>query len=509
MRGCRHIALAGAAALMLASCGGDQGPAADFFVSSGPNAQMDAMQAFEQAQDGDTIFFSCGFFAMSETLRLNDVDDVTIQGCGKNRTVISFRGSGQPTGLLTVRTDGIEIRDLTVSDVPGDAIRVENSDGVRIIDTRAMWSTADGSAELTRQTLRTIDPDNFKEALKINCPDFGESFPYTLSDEHGRYGIYPTDSENVLIASSSSVGSSDAGIYVGQTEDSIVRGSRAAYNVGGLEIENTNRADVFDNVAECNTLGILIFNLENRPFYGDQIRVFDNQVRNNNFPNVATEGPAIITQAERGNGILLFAVDRVELFDNEIRDHVLSSVSLIASTLLQDLSNIENKLDPWTEGIHIHDNVMRNGGNNPDTSRPLSTAIANNNDGTGAHVIWQGETDSLNSDCSKSDLGFGRKFAQGFFDDWGQPQFRTRTDEPPCRYNAWKFDDQGNRKKPKAWICIEDNDTDAQQQQAPLFFNLQNSVGESDPDNDVTPHRCTERFDETLAPLPEARLEFD
>ena len=57
------------------------------------------------------------------------------------------------------------------------------------------------------------------------------------------------------------IGASDAGIYVGQSANVVVRRNRAEWNVAGIEIENTVDAHVYENVATNNTGGILVFNL--------------------------------------------------------------------------------------------------------------------------------------------------------------------------------------------------------------------------------------------------------
>ena len=48
---------------------------------------------------------------------------------------------------------------------------------------------------------------------------------------------------------------------VGQSNDVIIKNSEALFNVAGFEIENTDDADVHDNVAHCNTGGFLTFDL--------------------------------------------------------------------------------------------------------------------------------------------------------------------------------------------------------------------------------------------------------
>ena len=92
---------------------------------------------------------------------------------------------------------------------------------------------------------------------------------------NGAYGFYPVESEDVLIDGCVAIGASDAGIYVGQSKNIIVRNSIAQYNVAGIEIENSYYADVYDNLASHNTGGILIFDLPDLPQQGGHhIRVF-------------------------------------------------------------------------------------------------------------------------------------------------------------------------------------------------------------------------------------------
>src|SRR3546814_974481 len=50
-------------------------------------------------------------------------------------------------------------------------------------------------------------------------------------------------------------GASDAGIYVGQSKNVVVRDSIAKENVAGIEIENCYDADVHDNIAVQNSGG--------------------------------------------------------------------------------------------------------------------------------------------------------------------------------------------------------------------------------------------------------------
>src|SRR5690606_9987860 len=112
---------------------------------------------------------------------------------------------------------------------------------------------------------------------------------------------------------------SDAGIYVGQSRNIIVRNNRVEENVAGIEIENSTGADVYGNVATGNTGGILVFNLPGLPVFGARTRVHDNLLEANNEPNFAPAGNIVAT-VPTGTGVFILANDQVEVFGNVLRN---------------------------------------------------------------------------------------------------------------------------------------------------------------------------------------------
>src|SRR3546814_16264142 len=88
-------------------------------------------------------------------------------------------------------------------------------------------------------------------------------FPTTTLIRSGRDGIYPKSTENIMIGNAISIGASDAGIYVGQTNSAIIRNSLSRYNVFGFEIENVRGGEFDGNPAECNTCGFLTSAIDN------------------------------------------------------------------------------------------------------------------------------------------------------------------------------------------------------------------------------------------------------
>jgi parallel beta-helix repeat protein len=184
--------------------------------------------------------------------------------------------------------------------------------------------------------------------------------------ENGAYGIYPVQTENTLIDGVVAIGASDAGIYVGQSRNVVVRNSRAERNVAGIEIENTVDADVYDNIATGNTGGVLVFNMPNLPQEGRVTRVFRNKIEGNNHKNFGHKGTPVAS-IPAGSGVVINSHDDVEVFDNDIGNHKTANVIISSyfSTGYSDLSTTET-FDPYPEGIHIHGNRFGPGGESPD-----------------------------------------------------------------------------------------------------------------------------------------------
>ena len=267
-----------------------------------------------------------GTHSFTRSLSLN-VPGVTIRGAGMNQSVLSFANQVQGAEGLLVTANDFVIEDLAIEDTIGDALKINESTNVTIRRVRTEWT---------------------------NGPD----------PENGAYGIYPVQSRNILIDGSVAIGAADAGIYVGQSSQIIVRNSRAEYNVAGIEIENSTYADVYENVATNNTGGILVFDLPNLEVQGGQsTRVFNNEIFRNNTENFAPEG-AIVGNVPPGTGLLILANDNIEVFDNQFWDN--GNVNLMIYSYTLGGRTIEDpNYDPYPERIYIHDNEFRGGGTSP------------------------------------------------------------------------------------------------------------------------------------------------
>ena len=321
----------------------------DWKIEPSPVAQDEIQEALILAEPGDTVLLSKGIYKLNHGLSL-DVDNVSIKGAGMYETILDF--SGQETGAqgLLITSDNVLMQDFAVENAKGDAIKSKGVKNISFIKVRTEWT---------------------------NGPD----------SKNGAYGLYPVESIGVLIDGCVAIGASDAGVYVGQSEQIIVRNTRAEYNVAGIEIENSYHADVYNNIATNNTGGILIFDLPNLPKQGGKfVRVFQNKSFNNNTENFAPEGN-IVGLVPSGTGLIIMANRNVEVFENSFDNNQTVHIAVVAG----ELESGDENYDPYPKGVQIHNNQYSNVGKNPDLSRgdlsPILVDIAN---GDMPDIIWDG-----------------------------------------------------------------------------------------------------------------------
>ncbi|MFN4034191.1 MAG: parallel beta-helix domain-containing protein [Fimbriimonadales bacterium] len=181
----------------------------------------------------------------------------------------------------------------------------------------------------------------------------------------GLYGVYPIECDGVLVEACKVSGARDAGIYVGQSRNIVVRRNEAFENVTGIEIENCVNAIVEDNYVHHNTGGILVFLL---PFNPSKVQdgciVRRNRVMNNNTPNFAAP-EAIVSNVLKGTGIMLLAADNTEVYENEIVGNGTFGVMVIS---LRQIFPEPTPLDvePHPDGNRIYNNLLRDNAKDPD-----------------------------------------------------------------------------------------------------------------------------------------------
>ncbi|MBL8171760.1 MAG: right-handed parallel beta-helix repeat-containing protein [Acidobacteria bacterium] len=304
-------------------------PVADF--------QKKLQEDLIKAKPGAVIELPEGKFSLDKTLSLK-VDKVTIRGKGMDKTVLSFKGQTAGSAGMLVKANDFVIEDLALEDAAGDALKIEDGTNITIRRVRVEWTG--GSKET-----------------------------------NGPYGIYPVTCKNVLIEESVAIAASDAGIYVGQSENVIVRRNRAERNVAGIEIENTKHADVYDNIATNNTGGIMAFNMPDLPVQGGgQVRIYNNKIIGNNLANFAPTSQ-IVASLPTGTGVLVLAIKGVEVFKNFIKDNNTANINIATFAPPEDKPLKDPNYSPFNASIYIHDNEISGGGKQPDVRLPKIAAL--------------------------------------------------------------------------------------------------------------------------------------
>jgi parallel beta-helix repeat protein len=294
------------------------------------------------AADGDTIMLPAGHFSFRKALLLDGKKQLTIQGAGMDKTVLSFRDQTEGAeGLKISNCVDLLLMDFTIEDAKGDLIKVSETDGLHLSRIAAQW---------------TGDP----------------------REENGAYAIYPVLCRNVLIEHCEAYGASDAVIYVGQSDTVIIRHCHAHGNVAGIESENSRWVDIHDNLCEDNTGGILVFDLPGLSQYGRHVRVFNNTIQGNNRKNFAPKGN-IVGMVPPGTGIMVLATRAVEIFENSIQNNRTCGTAIVSYELVLAMSEpasgendalsaarhnqnylMDSLYNPFPDSIYIHDNLFQN-----------------------------------------------------------------------------------------------------------------------------------------------------
>ena len=298
------------------------------FLTQGLSASYEELllEQLIMAEEGDVIEIPEGTYEIGSQLSLR-VSGVTLKGQGKDKSILSFKGQKSGAEGLYVSADHVTLEDFSILDTGGDAIKAINSKNLIFRNLKVGWT--------------------------------GE-----LSSNNGGYGLYPVKTENVLIEGCEAFGASDSGIYVGQSKNIIVRNNNVHHNVSGIEIENSQYADVYENIAENNTSGILVFNLPGLSLYGEHTRVFHNEIRSNNTKNFSSPGN-IIAYVPQGTGVMVMANKKVEVFSNTIMDHQTVSFLAVSYYVLQEEGELPEDYDPIPKEIFFRDNIVGDSGYAP------------------------------------------------------------------------------------------------------------------------------------------------
>ncbi len=318
-------------------------------ISPSADAYIEIQEALILASPGDIIKLTNGVYELEDSLSI-DVDGISFIGSDINKTILSFEKQQTGAQGLLITSNNVTLSDFAVVNAKGDAIKAKGVDNIKFIKVKTEWT---GGPKET----------------------------------NGAYGLYPVESTNILIDNCVAIGASDAGIYVGQSQNIIVKNSRAEFNVAGIEIENSYFADVFNNIATNNTGGILVFDLPGLPQQGGHhVRVFNNKIINNNTDNFAPEGN-IVGEVPRGTGVIVQANSLVDIFENTIEGNETINIAIVTYPYETE----DESYNPHPRNVQIYNNTFGKSGYRPDLETgELAKMLFELSGGDMPDIFWDG-----------------------------------------------------------------------------------------------------------------------
>lgn len=289
------------------------------------------------AKEGDVIELPEGTYNLSRPLIVDAVRNITIRGKGMEKTVLNFKGQRDGAEGLRITANGIVLEDFTIIDAKGDNVKIQDATNVTIRRVKSGWTPLHATT-------------------------------------NGSYGLYPVTCTNVLIEDCEVYGSSDAGVYVGQSKNIIVRRNKVHDNVAGIEIENCTDSEVYDNTSYNNTGGLLVFDLPDLSIKnGSRCKLHNNKIYDNNTPNFGAKGTAV-AEIPAGTGVIIMATNQCEAYANDITNHNSVSVAVVSYNIMMRPFK-DTLYDPFCGGISIHDNKIAKGTGALDNSTAMGKLI--------------------------------------------------------------------------------------------------------------------------------------
>ncbi len=270
-------------------------------------------------QNGDTLDLPEGNFMFTKGLAMDGKSNILIRGKGINKTVLSFKNQIEGAqGLLISNGKNIVLEDFSIEDAKGDNLKINDTHGITLRRISSVWSEG----------------------------------PKT---ENGAYALYPVLCKQVLIEECIAAGSSDAGIYVGQSDSVIIRNNKAYWNVAGIESENSRWVEIYGNEAYENTGGLLVFDLPGLTQYGHSTKMYQNHIHDNNHENFAAKGN-IVASIPPGTGIMILATHNLEMTENKVINNKTVGVGIISYDLVVALNEGEEEQEAAIGGVQTTNN---------------------------------------------------------------------------------------------------------------------------------------------------------
>ncbi len=176
------------------------------------------------------------------------------------------------------------------------------------------------------------------------------------------YGIFPQFGKNGLVSQNIISRTSDAGIYVGMSENIDIIANEVFDNALGIEVENSHYVLIEANYVHDNAVGIpvvIIPGLQTKT--SADVIVRNNTVVNNNSKLYNRDG-AVMALMRTGRGIAVTAVDRVTIEGNIIKDHQSCGICINSMSRMGNAFPVDAAIEPEPDETRIFGNIFVNNG---------------------------------------------------------------------------------------------------------------------------------------------------
>jgi parallel beta-helix repeat protein len=242
------------------------------FISPGPGALENTLGLTAGTVAAGKYLVKSGTYEEGIVL---DADDVQIVGCGgatDDRPLITPPDVNPPArGIVVTDRSNLLFQSLEVGPWQADGILTTGVEGVSFRDV-----FGNGGSDPTVQGSGSV------------------------------YSVFPVLCNNVLVEGCDVRDVHDAGIYVGESTNIVVRHNLVADNTAGIEIENSGNANVYNNFGTGNTGGLLVFKLQRPTQIGACHEIHHNFLEGNNRLN---NGPGTVGLIPPGTGMVVLTND--------------------------------------------------------------------------------------------------------------------------------------------------------------------------------------------------------
>lgn len=288
--------------------------------------QQQLINKISNAKNGERIEVPAGRYQLDQGLLLTK-EGITLAGAGSARTQLSFLAMEATGPAIHIDADNITVSGMTILDAKDTGVLISTSDKLIVHD------------------------------IETNAPGADRDRPAL------GYGMVIRRSSNVIVSNSRLMAGRNAGIYILDSDNVLIKNNKLTTNTIGLQVVSSRSVDVIDSTISHNSMGVLLAEFPTQALKpGRNIRLHGNTIsanNRNNFRSSAEVAQLVFT----GVGLHIAGVDKVEVFRNTFRSNNASNIVIFGNEAdsFPDLF----AFDPYAEGIYIVDNEISDSGMAP------------------------------------------------------------------------------------------------------------------------------------------------